>query len=65
MIRPSSEDEHDRNRAQREPIVLSPEYRAAIAEVEAMRSNQDGADKSWVHRAMEDVRRHFANVRRA
>jgi hypothetical protein len=46
------------------PLLLAPEYLAAIREVEGSRHNQDGADKSWVYRAVEDSRRYFARVKR-
>jgi hypothetical protein len=46
------------------PVALSDEYLAAVAKVEAAASNRDGADKSWIWRAFERDRRHFARARR-
>jgi hypothetical protein len=50
--------------AQPRAILLSAEYLNAVAAVEQLPSNQDGADKGWVCRAVEDVRRHFAKAQR-
>ncbi len=47
-----------------EPVVLSSSYRAALASVEALPSNQDCTDKSWVFRALDDAHRHFAKARK-
>ena len=45
------------------PVTLSKEYRDHIARVEALSQNQPGADKSWVHRAQANFRRHFQRAR--
>ncbi len=34
------------------PVTLGPAYLAAVARLEALPENRDGADKSWVLRAM-------------
>ena len=66
MIRPSPNIDREQSQATRnEPIVLSPEYLAAIHAVEQLPGNQDGAEKGRVHRAMENVHTHFAKVKRA
>jgi len=66
VIHPQRHDEQrDQDSPKRDPIVLSPEYLAAIREVEALRCNQDGVDKTWVHHALDEMQRHFANVKRA
>ena len=43
---------------------LSETYLAHIARVEALPQNQSGADKSWVWRAVQQDRAHFARARR-
>jgi hypothetical protein len=45
------------------PVTLSQEYLNHIARVEALPENQAGADKSWVHRAQANFRRHFQRAR--
>jgi hypothetical protein len=47
------------------PVALSPEYLTEVRAIEDAPANQDGTDKTWVYRAMEDDRRYFARVRRA
>ena len=44
------------------PVTLSQEYLDHIARVEALPENQPGADKSWVHRAIEKSRRMHAGA---
>jgi hypothetical protein len=44
------------------PVTLSQEYLDHIARVEALPQNQSGADKSWVHRAIEKSRRMYASA---
>jgi hypothetical protein len=46
------------------PVTLSQEYRDHIARVEALPQNQAGADKSWVHRAQANFRRHYQRALR-
>jgi alkylhydroperoxidase family enzyme len=46
------------------PVFLSAEYRAAVGAVESLAQNQSGADKTWVERARESFRAHFAAARR-
>jgi hypothetical protein len=46
------------------PVGLSPEFLRAIEEVERHPDNQDGSDKSWVWRAFQRDRDHFARARR-
>ena len=46
------------------PVVLSEEYIRAVKQVEALPSNQDGADKTWVDRAQREFREHYAGARR-
>ncbi|MBI3492767.1 MAG: hypothetical protein HY047_13465 [Acidobacteria bacterium] len=46
-------------------IDLDETYRRAIALVEALPSNQSGADKSWVWRMDAAFREHYRRVRRA
>jgi hypothetical protein len=57
-------DDRRRSEKHSEPIALSREYLDAIGAIEQWPSNQDGADKAWVHRAMDDVRAHFSRVKR-
>ena len=45
-------------------IDLDARYLRAIALVEALPSNQSGADKSWVWRTDHAFREHFRRVRR-
>ncbi|MBK7978125.1 MAG: hypothetical protein IPK07_34395 [Deltaproteobacteria bacterium] len=44
------------------PVTLGPAYLAAIARVEALPENGNGADKSWVVRAMRRARERRAKV---
>jgi hypothetical protein len=44
------------------PIELDDAFWRAIARIEAAPWNQDGADKTWVHRLMEDDREYFRRV---
>jgi hypothetical protein len=45
------------------PVTLSQGYLENIARVEALPENQAGADKSWVHRAQANFRRHYQRAR--
>ena len=45
-------------------IDLDERYLRAIARVEALPSNQSGADKGWVWRTDHAFREHFRRVRR-
>lgn len=54
--------EHDRGPGVSVP--MSPQFLAAIRKVEALPSNRDGADKSWVGRLLEQSRLHFLKVER-
>lgn len=45
------------------PVRLSQGYLDHIARVEALPENQAGVDKSWVHRAQANFRRHFQRAR--
>jgi hypothetical protein len=42
---------------------LSPAYLALVARVEARAENQDGADKSWVHRFLAWADTHHSRAR--
>ena len=46
------------------PIELDDAFWRAIARIEAAPENQDGADKTWVHRLEEQTRSHFAQAHR-
>jgi hypothetical protein len=46
------------------PVTLSQDYLDHIAKVECLPENQAGADKSWVHRAQANFRRHFQRAQR-
>jgi hypothetical protein len=46
------------------PVTLSQEYLDHIAKVEALPENQQGVDKSWVHRAQASFRRHYQRALR-
>jgi hypothetical protein len=48
--------------AKRSPVPLSPEYLRAVEEIERHPDNQDGADKSWVWKALKRNRDHFARA---
>jgi hypothetical protein len=44
------------------PVTLSQDYLDHIAKVECLPENQAGADKSWVHRAIQNSQRMFARA---
>jgi hypothetical protein len=46
------------------PVTLSKDNLDHIARVEALPENQPGADKSWVHRAQANFRRHYQRAQR-
>ena len=46
------------------PVTLSQGYLNHIARVEALPENQAGPDKSWVHRAQANFRRHYQRAQR-
>ena len=57
-----------REAAEQAPFIridLDEHYLRAIALVEALPSNQSGADKSWVWRMDSAFREHYRRVRRA
>jgi hypothetical protein len=45
-------------------VQLDPAYLRAVKKLEALPENRSGADKTWVERAMQEWRRHYARVER-
>ena len=64
MELPSQADLNPTGRERGEAIPLSREYLVALRRIEALPSNQDYVDKSWVWRALENVRQHFVKAQR-
>jgi hypothetical protein len=46
------------------PVNLSPEYLTEVRALEDAPANGNGADKTWIYRAIEADRRYFTHVRR-
>ena len=46
------------------PVMLSEDYLRAVKHVEALPTDQDGVDKTWVERVLRQSREHFAKARR-
>jgi hypothetical protein len=64
VIRDTPSPPQAREGAVPSPLPLSPEYLRAVEEIERHPDNQDGADKSWVWKALQQDRDHFARARR-
>ncbi|MEQ8764125.1 MAG: hypothetical protein RL885_09370 [Planctomycetota bacterium] len=47
-----------------QPVELTPEYLEAVEALERRPSNAPGADKTWVHEAIDEALRHLASARR-
>ena len=51
-------------RPQDGPVTLSPDYLRAVARVEALPANRNGADKTWVLRLVETTLRARRSAKR-
>jgi hypothetical protein len=46
------------------PVTLAPEYLRAVRYLESLPENRNGADKTWVHRAIGEFREHYVRAKR-
>lgn len=53
-----------RQRSETAPVTLSEDYLRAVERVEALPSNRNGADKTWVLRLVDDTLRMRRTARR-
>ena len=53
----------DESRKDELPSWEGEQYRRHVKRLESLPQNQNGADKSWVHRAEEEVREHYRNAK--